>query len=157
MNPNNYDEDSQHDALDEYGKSKSLGEPDNCMVLRTSIIGPEIGQGFSLLEWVRKQSGKEIGGFTNHLWNGITTLQYAKVCEQIIEEGWYESGLFHIHSPRLMNKLELVTLIAVKYKVDVDIGIQIAKESIDRTMSSKKDLCSRLEIPDITEQIEDLY
>ena len=60
-----YDENSPHDALDDYGKSKSLGEPENCMVIRTSIIGPETNNFYSLLEWVRQQGGKKINGFTN--------------------------------------------------------------------------------------------
>jgi dTDP-4-dehydrorhamnose reductase len=90
----NYDEDSLHDALDGYGKSKSLGEPENCMVLRTSIIGPEIHRHVSLISWVQDQREEEINGFTNHLWNGITTLQYAKICEKIINIKW--APLLHL-------------------------------------------------------------
>ena len=34
-----YNENDVHDISDVYGRSKSLGEPNNCMVIRTSIIG----------------------------------------------------------------------------------------------------------------------
>ena len=72
-----YIESDVHDALDEYGKSKSLGEPDNCMVLRTSIIGPETFHNRSLVSWFLKQT--ECQGYVNHFWNGITTKEYGKV------------------------------------------------------------------------------
>ena len=45
-----YIEDDVHDASDIYGKTKSLGEPRNCTVIRTSIIGEEVHQTRSLLE-----------------------------------------------------------------------------------------------------------
>jgi dTDP-4-dehydrorhamnose reductase len=152
----NYNEESEHDALDDYGKSKSLGEPNNCMVLRTSIIGPEVHQNVSLISWVQAQAGKEINGFTNHLWNGITTLQYAKVCDQIISNDWYDENLYHIHSPSIVNKFELVSMINDRYKVGANITPMEAPVVVDRTMSTKKDLCAKLNIPEIKDQIEEL-
>lgn len=152
----NYNEYSLHDALDEYGKSKSLGEPENCMVVRTSIIGPELHNKVSLISWVQAQTGKEINGFTNHLWNGITTLQYAKVCEKIINENLYSNGLYHIHSPNTVNKFELVTIIDYKYKVGARITPVEASTVVDRTMSTEKDLCEKLSIPEIMFQIMQL-
>jgi dTDP-4-dehydrorhamnose reductase len=152
----NYNEESEHDALDDYGKSKSLGEPNNCMVLRTSIIGPEVHQNVSLVSWVQAQAGKDINGFTNHLWNGITTLQYAKICDQIISNDWYSEDLYHIHSPSIVNKFELVSMINDRYKVGANITPMKAPVVIDRTMSTKKDLCAKLNIPEIKDQIEEL-
>lgn len=85
-----YTESASHDALDAYGKSKSLGEVrlDNILHIRCSIIGPEIEHKVSLLEWFLKQeSGQTINGFANHKWNGVTTLQFAQLCQQIIDNG----------------------------------------------------------------------
>lgn len=152
----NYNEESLHDALDDYGKSKSLGEPKNCMVLRTSIIGPEIHSNVSLISWVQAQGNKKINGFINHLWNGITTLQYAKVCEKIINGDLYSDGLYHIHSPNTVNKFELVSIIDYKYKVGATIVPTEALVAVDRTMSTKKDLCAKLDIPEIKTQIMQL-
>ena len=47
----------EFDALDVYGKTKSLGEiPDaNVMHLRCSLIGPELGRNSLFFEWVRQQ------------------------------------------------------------------------------------------------------
>jgi dTDP-4-dehydrorhamnose reductase len=61
----NYLETNDHDALDVYGKSKSMGEAkgDSMMHLRVSIIGPEVERNSSLLEWVRNQpKNSEISG-----------------------------------------------------------------------------------------------
>ena len=68
----NYTEDTPHDALDVYGKTKSLGEPENCTVIRTSIIGEEINNGRSLVEWIKSQKDQSANGFPNHKWNGVT-------------------------------------------------------------------------------------
>ncbi|PIZ00991.1 NAD-dependent dehydratase [bacterium (Candidatus Gribaldobacteria) CG_4_10_14_0_8_um_filter_33_9] len=152
----NYNEDSLHDALDEYGKSKSLGEPKNCMVLRTSIIGPELHKNVSLISWVLQQNNKTINGFINHFWNGITTLQYAKICEEIIDKNLYTKDLFHIFSPNIVSKYELVRLISEKYKINATINPAEAHERIDRTLSSKKTFCNDLKIPEIKRQVEEL-
>ncbi len=152
----NYNENSTHDALDDYGKSKSLGEPEDCMVLRTSIIGPEKHNHVSLISWVRQQDGKDINGFTNHLWNGITTLQYAKVCEQIIDNALYKEDLYHVISPNTLNKFELVSAIANHYGINVNITPVEASVAVDRTMSTVKDLLRKLSIPTIQEQISEL-
>ena len=83
----NYMETDPHDALDVYGKTKSLGETysEDMIHLRCSIIGPELKSNLSLLEWFRGQpEGAEVNGFSNHRWNGVTTLQFAKICRGLI-------------------------------------------------------------------------
>src|SRR4030042_614601 len=46
-----------------YGLSKSLGEPTNCLTLRTSIIGRELGGFTGLLEWFLRQKEPKVNGF----------------------------------------------------------------------------------------------
>lgn len=89
-----YKEDAPHDALDAYGKSKSMGEvqADNFLNIRCSIIGPEKKNHVSLLEWFLKQDANaELKGFTHHSWNGVTTLQFAKLMEKIISGNHFDS------------------------------------------------------------------
>ncbi|MGZ5434791.1 MAG: sugar nucleotide-binding protein, partial [Pyrinomonadaceae bacterium] len=84
-----YAESDLHDALDVYGKTKSLGEVYAAHVnhLRCSIIGPEMKSPRSLMEWFLGQpQNASVNGFTNHNWNGVTTLHFAKLCGGIIKE-----------------------------------------------------------------------
>lgn len=150
-----YDEDSPHDCLDEYGKSKSLGEPQNCMVLRTSIIGEEIHKNASLISWAKSMKGKEINGFVNHWWNGITTKHYAEICNQIIDKNLFQRGLFHVYSTDI-TKHDLLCLINKKYDLNLKIVKFNDKVPINRTLSTKKAFISKIEIKNISKQIEEL-
>lgn len=93
----NYIETDKHNVTTIYGTTKSLGEPTNCTVIRTSIIGEELYNKRSLLEWVKSNRDKEINGYANHYWNGITCLQYAKIIDQMITNDlfWKELGIYY--------------------------------------------------------------
>ena len=149
-----YDEDSAHDCEDEYGKSKSLGEPKDCMVIRTSIIGEEIHKGASLIEWVKSNKDKEVNGFTEHLWNGLTTKHYAEICDQIINKELYQVGLFHIHSNDV-NKLELLHYINDRFDLNIKISA-MKTDRVDRTLRSKEGLIGSLNIKTIKQQVAEL-
>lgn len=151
-----YTEQSLHDCLDDYGKSKSLGEPTNCMVLRTSIIGEEIHKNASLIAWAKTQKGKSVNGFLNHYWNGVTTLEYAKICQQIIEQELYEVGLSHIYSSQSVNKFKLLQIISDRFGLVLDIQPFETTSSCDRTLSSNKGLINKIFINNIVTQINNL-
>ena len=151
----NYSESSIHDCLDEYGKSKSLGEPNNCMVIRTSIIGEEIHKNASLISWAKSMKGNEINGFLNHLWNGITTKRYAEICEEIIKNNLFETDLFHIYSNNL-NKYELLHLINKKFDLQLKINKYFDKVSIDRRLVTNKKLQNKISFKSIEQQIQEL-
>jgi dTDP-4-dehydrorhamnose reductase len=143
-----YIESDLHDCYDEYGKSKSLGEDvENSMVLRTSIIGEEKYNFYSLLSWIKNQKGKEVNGFTNHYWNGILTDYYGIVCKKIIENNLYENGLFHIFSSVDISKYEIIKLFNEKFDLNIKINPIKEIEKIDRTLRTNKDLCEKLNIP----------
>ncbi|NWF90422.1 MAG: SDR family oxidoreductase [Ignavibacteriaceae bacterium] len=153
----NYDENSLFDADDTYGMTKNAGENKDCMVLRTSIIGEEKGQSRSLLEWAKSQAGKEVNGFTNHLWNGVTTLYLAEVIESILKQNIYQKGIFHIHSPNTVNKFELLNIFNDVYQLNFSkINATEAKDAIDRSMSSIYDLTKKVCVKTLEEQIREM-
>lgn len=151
----NYTEDSIHNAIDIYGKSKSLGEPNNATVIRTSIIGDELDNKKSLVEWVKSNKGKTINGYTNHIWNGITCLEFSKVCEKIINNNHFWNGVKHIYSPTNLTKRQLVSIISNIYKLDIDIIPLDTPQICDRTLSSINNI--DFNIPELEQQIKEMY
>lgn len=152
----NYDEKSFFNADDLYGMSKNAGEPTNCMVLRTSIIGEEKGQSRSLLEWARSQKGKEVNGFVNHDWNGVTTVYLAEMIDTILQKKLYNKGIFHLHSPKPVNKFELVSIFNEVYNLDLTINPTDAPVVVDRTLASVKPLSRELCVKDIPTQVREM-
>ena len=149
-----YTEESPHDCKDVYGKTKSLGEPENCTVIRTSIIGEENGTSRSLIEWVKSQDGKTVYGYTNHQWNGLTCYQAAKVFEQIISEDLYWEGVRHIHSPNSLNKHQLVFRIAQAHGLNIEVTPTDGPTKCDRTLLSVyPDNVQLFNIPNIMAQL----
>lgn len=150
-----YDENSRRSPTDIYGMSKSIGEPEECLTLRTSIIGRELHGFTGLVEWFLKQGGKTIQGFGDHFWNGITTKQYAKICWQIMNEpGLERRGIHHIYSTTLP-KYEM--LCAFKKHFKVDVNIEEAKGSPkDRTLATVKPLNRLLEVPPFGEMLNEI-
>lgn len=153
----NYTETDVHDCDDIYGRTKSLGEPlDQAMVLRTSIIGPEIHNFSSLVSWTQSQTGKIVSGFTNHRWNGITTKTYGQIIETIIDTSMWTPGLFHVFSPQPVTKFELLRMIDKRYDLHLTINPTEATVPVDRTLDTKWGLCHTLNIPDLGTQIAEM-
>ncbi len=131
-----YTEEDVFDADDVYGLTKNAGEPLNCMTLRTSIIGEERGQSRSLIEWAKSQQGKNVNGFVNHYWNGVTTVHLAEVIEKILDNDIYTEGIFHLHSPNSVSKKELLEQLDEVYELHLTIQPAEAPQFCDRTLSS---------------------
>ncbi len=152
-----YDEHSAKSPNDLYGISKMLGEPkEKSLVLRTSIIGPEIGEGSSLIAWFKKQDGQTIKGFTTHFWNGITTKEFAKICDKIIShrDEYPKNGLFHIFGNDV-SKFSMVQ--AFKKKYNINVTIEPAEPPVvDRRLRTAHDLNKKLMSPTFEERIEGL-
>jgi len=148
-----YVETDYHDEQGIYGISKSLGEDFNCTVIRTSIIGEELVNKYSLLEWV-KNSKDNINGYDNHLWNGITCLQYCKIINSIITNNLFWKGVRHIYSPTIKSKYELCCIIKDVYNIPIEIKKIDNQIMVDKTLCSIYDLS--FEIPNLEIQIKEL-
>lgn len=141
---------------DLYGLSKSLGEPsEKSLVLRTSIIGEELHAHSLFISWVKKQKG-DVLGFTNHFWNGMTTNQFAKICDEIIShrKKYPQHGLFHIFSSDV-SKYDMVVALKEKYKLDITV-IPKNTPKVDRRLRTAHTLNEKLHIPDFATMIQEL-
>lgn len=133
-----YDNISIPDPYDVYGLSKTLADNINACIIRTSIIGFDLNKR-SLLDWVKENEGNTIDGYTNHYWNGITCLEYAKVIREIIEDKIkYWTGIKHIGSYDSVNKYELITM----FKNVFGIKVNIVEKKTDK-------ICNRILKPNI--------
>jgi dTDP-4-dehydrorhamnose reductase len=151
-----YVESDLHDALDIYGKSKSLGEcPKSAMMLRTSIIGEEIHKDASLISWAKSRKGKTISGYSTHFWNGVTTAYYAKICDTIIRQGLYERDIFHVFAQDDVTKLDMMHMFNEKF--NLGMTIEATKPPLcDRTLRTEKSLNKKLGIPTVKQMVEEL-
>lgn len=149
-----YTETDLHNATDVYGKTKSLGEANNATVIRTSIIGEEIGQSRSLVEWVKSNKDKTVNGYTNHYWNGVTCLEFAVICQTIIDKNLYWKGVRHIFSPTKVSKYELVKMISDIYELNITVNPFTPDVPCYRDINSinKTDI----DIPELFEQIKQM-
>lgn len=153
----NYVETDIHDETNDYGVSKSVGEPLECTVIRTSIIGLELQNKKSFMEWVINslKDGKTINCWDNHYWNGITCLQYCKIIEQIVREQMFWKGIRHIYSPVAKSKYELAQIIAETFvPTNGFVNQSSTSEPVDKTLSSIYP--TLFEIPDLKEQIKEI-
>lgn len=154
-NKGNYTENDNYDVFDVYGMSKALGEPKNCTVIRTSIIGEEVNQGRSLIEWVKSEKNKTVFGFTNHFWNGVTCLEFAKICKKMIDGNLFWVGTKHLHSNTL-NKKELVEIISKTFNLNVTVIEKETDKKCDRSMCTIYKNIEDFEIPTLEEQLIEL-
>ena len=154
-----YFEDSLRDGNSIYSQTKIMGEPtENSLVLRTSIIGPEIKNFYSLLHWVLSKEGQTINGFRNHLWNGMTTYQLSQCIIKIIKNDLFVCGARHLFSENAISKFELIKLICEYYNLNNTKVVAInSKHSRDMRLDTNyPEFISMLNIRPFSKQLQDL-
>lgn len=112
----NYSEDAIPDGESYYDRSKALGEINDKynLTFRNSIIGPDLNKnGIGLFNWFMKQQ-KEVYGYSNVLWNGVTTLVLAQAIDHAMRENL--SGIYHLVSPKAISKYNLLQLFSKYFK-----------------------------------------
>lgn len=143
------------DATDDYGKSKAdisklIAEGfKNTKIIRTSIIGHEMATNLSLLDWFLHTEGNA-NGYTNHYWNGITTLEWAKLCKDLIENWDSHSKLTQYGTSGIRSKYDLLEDIKNVYEKDISVTPFEAATSANKCLESDR------EIKPIREQLIEL-
>ena len=142
------------DAVDPYGLSKrsaeeSLRRP-NDHVVRTSLVGPEQDTRRGLLSWLEAQRGP-IEGWTDRIWNGITTLEWARVCHSLMTGALHPAG--RVVQPGFLppvSKCQLLRTMAECWRWPVAIRAARAPSPVTRH------LLPNAEVPDPVRQLETL-
>lgn len=138
-------------AKDEYGWSKYLGEEaikgsSNAMVVRVSIIGPDniSVSPKGLLGWfLSNKEESKLNGFANHYWNGITTLEWCKQVENLIQnndlKNW-SGEVLQLGTKQTYNKKQMLDIFQSAFKTDFTISTFTTEETVNRCL--KPDLLS---------------
>ena len=139
-------EDSLQACEDIYGKTKSIGEgiSQQLLNIRCSIIGPSPFKRNGLIEWFLKlPKGAEINGYTDHVWNGATTLQLANLCYFIITKNYFnlirnEAPVHHFCPNHQISKFELLQLFKTQLRPDIKvIPVNSPDGPINRILETK--------------------
>lgn len=150
-----YKKTSLRDADDIYGVSKASISAEiedsfkNTKIIRVSIIGHEENTNLALLDWFLSQTGS-VKGFTNHYWNGITTLEWAKQCQRVIENWDNFPILNQLGTKSHYSKFDIITLAKDIYKKNIEI-IPFTTE-----ISANKCLASDIIVPELPTQLEEI-
>lgn len=144
------------DTLEPYGKSKVEGTraaicSDRFKIIRSSIIGLDQGN-YSLLGWFLSNRGKAVNGYTNHIWNGITVLEWVKVCWQIMKSPESYPDLIQLGT-KPITKFQLLNIFNEVFDAGVTVFPNRAEYSVNRSLMSydqpftffKKDIKDQLE------------
>lgn len=116
-----YLESDAPDALDTYGKSKALGEVSgpHVLTIRTSIIGHEIFNKYSLLEWFLRQE-KTVTGYKRAIFSGFTTNEMSIIIYRILHFGFKSDSVYHISSVPI-SKFDLLEIVNRIYQRNLTI------------------------------------
>jgi dTDP-4-dehydrorhamnose reductase len=131
----NYREEDPANALDIYGRTKTLGEVTSagCLTIRTSIICHELRGKLGLLEWFLAQEN-QVRGFTRAIFSGFPMISFTKIIEEYLLEDPGLTGLYHISTAPIA-KYDLLKLVARQYGKQIDI-IPDDNLKVDRSLDS---------------------
>jgi dTDP-4-dehydrorhamnose reductase len=129
--------------LSVYGRSKRAGEINykDHLTIRTSIIGPELkNNGSGLFHWFLNQKD-HVNGFSEHYWDGVTTLELAKFIAKQIESD-DSSGIIDFRTKEKTSKFELLNVLQQVFKKDIVIQ-EFKTVLVDKTNNSPEFICEK--------------
>jgi dTDP-4-dehydrorhamnose reductase len=133
-----YKEGDLSDAEDLYGKTKFLGETTeaNALTIRTSIIGRELANHRSLLDWFLSNKGGRVRGYRKSIYSGVTTNHLVEVVADIILHYPQLQGVYQVASEPI-SKYDLLCLLREAYALDVAID-PVDGEYANRSMDGSR-------------------
>ena len=121
------------DAKSFYARTKAVGELDNDkdITIRVSLIGPaQDEEDGSLLNWFLRQED-DVKGFANAIWTGLTTLEYAKTIESLLNQKAH--GVFQAAPKTPISKYELLKLFEKHFPGDRSI-VKVENSRVDKSL-----------------------
>jgi dTDP-4-dehydrorhamnose reductase len=154
----NYSEQSLTTAEDIYGRTKALGEINysNTLTIRSSFVGQELFDKTELLDWFLTQNGKQIKGFKNTFYSGVSTLFMASVVKNIIMNYPNLCGLYQLALDSPISKYDLLCLAREAFGVNVDIIPNYEHDHRPTLNGSKLKRKMKLSIPSWKEMMQEL-
>lgn len=150
-----YTESDLPDGSSVYARTKTEGEKvsENHLVIRTSVIGPELSnRDEELFNWFMNQT-EEIEGYKTAIWSGITTLVLAENIEKFFTTNI--TGIYHLASQEPISKYLLLELLAKYFRNDIFIN-PVNKNDLNKSLlNTRKGI--NLEIPKYNEMIYKLH
>ena len=137
----NYDEASEKDASDLYGRSKTEGERflEGAVGIRSSIVGPDVNTHAGLYSWFKSRLASEgtLPGYVNAHWNGVSTLAFSKLCVGMHLNRDVSPGLHHWVPIGSVTKFELLGEFATNLGRSKSVIVPATlAEPIDRRLST---------------------
>lgn len=142
------------DATSFYARTKAVGELVNekDITIRTSLIGPECDiNGTGLFNWFMSQHGK-INGFANAIWTGLTTIEFARVIEQLLLTRAH--GLFQCVPANAISKYKLLCLFDKYFPGDRTV-VRIENDLVDKSLIQSVGE-TNIQIPGYEEMISEM-
>lgn len=149
-----YDEADIPNAVSFYGRTKALGEVINNrnVTLRTSIVGLDDNpKGIGLFQWFMNQE-KEVEGYSNVMWTGVTTMELAKQIDVTIKNRLI--GLQHVVNNEFISKKDLLELF--KKYFNKDIEIKENSEIVSNKTLIRTNLSYDFNVPSYDKMIKDM-
>ena len=125
-----------------YAASKFLGEVknNNSLTIRTSIIGHQLHNNNSLVEWFLSYEGETVNGYSNVIYSGLPTTEISKIIHEKIIPNINLKGIINISSNPI-SKFELLKKIKKYYNKKIKINIDnsaISNRSLDSNLFNNK-------------------
>ena len=111
-------------AIKKRARDFIVGTKNKTKILKASIIGPELNSQASLLEWFLNSENK-VSGYSKAMWNGVTTLEWAKQCKLLIEH-WHSYKVETILYSECISKYDLLSSIKSIFNKDIKISKNIS-------------------------------
>lgn len=138
---------------DDYGLSKKRAsdflksEGKKTKILKSSIIGPELNSKYSLMDWFLN-SNKTVFGYSEAMWNGNTTLEWANQCYDLMTN-WENYEKETILEGECLSKYDLLKKIKSVFSKEISI---LAKDEV----KCNKCLRGNIKTKNILDQLEEL-